>query len=568
MAVMIPDTPVDFNKSQGEQEIFNALKELEDSCYVFHSVRWMANHKSQVKLVQGEADFVIFNPENGLLVIEVKSGFIRCSGRCWYQTNRATGVEYEIQDPEAQANRSRFELIARLRDRLAIGETCFVGYAVWFPSGKFNKNILPLNYPEGIVLDIDSLLNPKEAIAKVYEWWKNKSLISHKLSDTGIQKVLELIAPTFSVIPSLRASFEKWDRQFIQMTKQQASILDFLDEQDSGVITGAAGTGKTVIGLEKARRLTEQGENVLFLCFNSTLKNFLQSKHGLTVADFHTFHSLARKFIGNNYQSFKDLEIQFLGWLSDSQNFWPYHHLIVDEGQDLESEWLDCLIKRTEGCRYVFYDKNQLIFRKELPSWIENSQCKLVLNRNCRNTLQISKTAYRFVNSLSSNFDDLAQGTKASLYECSDSYSVLNILSKLIKHLTEQNAVQSQDIAILTMETEQKSVLANVQNIESLFLSPFFEIDKICFTSVRKFKGMEAKVVFLVDVSLKEFLTTEFLQRLYIGCSRATHELHILFNDVNADNLYLAIESLLPRTKLRRNKKNLENLLNANWSKE
>lgn len=257
-----------------------------------------------------------------------------------------------------------------------------------------------------------------------------------------------------------------------------------------------------------------------------------------------------------------------MGWLSDSQNFWPYHHLIVDEGQDLESEWLDCLIKRTEGCRYVFYDKNQLIFRKELPSWIENSQCKLVLNRNCRNTLQISKTAYRFVNSLSSNFDDLAQDTKASLYKCSNLYSVLKILSKLIKHLTEQNAVQSQDIAILTMETEQKSVLANVQNIESFFLSPFFEIDKICFTSVRKFKGMEAKVVFLVDVSLKEFLTTEFLQRLYIGCSRATHELHILFNDVNADNLYLAIESLLPGTKLRRNEKNLENLLNANWSKE
>ncbi len=99
-------------------------------------------------------------------------------------------------------------------------------------------------------------------------------------------------------------------------------------------------------------------------------------------------------------------------------------------------------------------------------------------------------------------------------------------------------------------------------------LSPFFEIGKICFTSVRKFKGMEAKVIFLIDISLKEFLDNDFLQRLYIGCSRATHELHIFINDINSDTLYLAIESILPGTKRKRNKKTLEDLLNASWSRE
>lgn len=57
MTVMVLDIPVDFNKSQGEQEIFNPLKELESKCYIFHSVRWMGSHNLQLKLGKGEARF-------------------------------------------------------------------------------------------------------------------------------------------------------------------------------------------------------------------------------------------------------------------------------------------------------------------------------------------------------------------------------------------------------------------------------------------------------------------------------------------------------------------------------
>ena len=44
-----------------------------------------------------------------------------------------------------------------------------------------------------------------------------------------------------------------------------------------GLIAGATGTGKTVMAVEKAKRHADNGEKVLFLCYNSFLKDYLQN---------------------------------------------------------------------------------------------------------------------------------------------------------------------------------------------------------------------------------------------------------------------------------------------------
>jgi len=119
--------------------------------------------------------------------------------------------------------------------------------------------------------------------------------------------------------------------------------------------------------------------------------------------------------------------------------------------------------------------------------------------------------------------------------------------------------------AILTMQTEERSALKGCQSVSSIPLSSSIERGRICFTSVRKFKGLEAKIIFLIDVSFKEFPEQDFLKRLYIGCSRGVHELHLLLEDVNQDSLEIAFEAIHLGGRLKRNKKNFENLLNAKW---
>ena len=62
---------------------------------------------------------------------------------------------------------------------------------------------------------------------------------------------------------------------FLIPTINEEGILNFLEEQKTAVINGAAGTGKTLVAIEKAKRHACKGEKVLFLRYNNLLKTHL-----------------------------------------------------------------------------------------------------------------------------------------------------------------------------------------------------------------------------------------------------------------------------------------------------
>lgn len=78
MAVFIPDVkPEDFNNSPGEKEVYEALKLLGKDYTVFYSLSWISIGNDRTI---GEADFILFHPVHGIMVIEVKSGEIEYKG--------------------------------------------------------------------------------------------------------------------------------------------------------------------------------------------------------------------------------------------------------------------------------------------------------------------------------------------------------------------------------------------------------------------------------------------------------------------------------------------------------
>ncbi len=265
MATMIPHIAFD-NWSDGELEVFEALQTLLPSSYtVLHSYRWVGSISGGQS--QGEADFVIFHPQKGIIVLEVKAGIMTLEGRIWYQQNRNTGVKKSIRDPEEQASGSKFKLMNYISD----SRSCLFCHAVWFPSVSFDRRQLPANYSQEILLDEQSLKDPLEAIDRVYSFWEKNIGFSTNLNQSQADLILRKLAPSLHLVPSMQLDYEKKEKQFVNLTHEQCRILDFLQMQKKATIAGAAGTGKTLIAIEKARQLHDNGGKVLFLCFNRLL---------------------------------------------------------------------------------------------------------------------------------------------------------------------------------------------------------------------------------------------------------------------------------------------------------
>lgn len=527
MAIFIPSVkPEDFNNSYGEMKVYEALRTLSDQYTVFYSLSWVGiNEKRTV----GEADFVIVHPAKGIFVIEVKSGEIEYRNGQWIQTNTKSGQSKRIE-PYVQARKSQFELLDRLNQGIRDFRIPMMCYGVWFPSVDISeKAILPPESPKEITLDRLSLENPEKAINGAFAYWaeKYRQVI---LDQSQLHKVINVLCPHFHVVPRLKTKIEEMEETYIQLTRQQAALLDFLEEQKTAVIHGLAGTGKTVLGVEKAKRLASQDEQVLFLCFNSFLRDALKKNNIISNVTFHNAHSLAYEIMGQSDlpidEVLEEFEV-FLEEVFDEEN-WEYSNIIVDEGQDLDDRLLNRLyelVKLKNGCFYVFYDRNQYIMKNQLPKWIEDAECRLVLHKNCRNTAEVFKTSCSIMGLENVTYNE-AHGEipAARFYTREDEEE--KIVSDFIKRVIDEGLDPS-DVVILTAKTIESSWIDLGKKYAGQELSCEGAAGKILFTTIRKFKGLEAEAILIVDAKMSALKNPENRRLLYTGSSRAKNLLNI-----------------------------------------
>ena len=562
MAIFIPNgTQNNFNGSYGEKKVYEALSTLNNQYTVFYSLNWIGINENRSI---GEADFVILHPEKGLLVIEVKSGEIEYKNGEWFQTNTRTRISTRI-NPFIQARKSQFEIMDRLQQAKLGFKLPIMCYCVWFPSIEIsNQNLLPPESPKEIVLDKLSLDNPNKNISECFNYWAKKYTLQ-KLNSSQFQKIILNLCPHFHVVPKLKTRIGELEESYIQLTKQQIVLLDFLEEQKMAVIHGLAGTGKTVIAMEKAKRLALKQEKILFLCFNSFLRDMLRSNNKESNIIIHNAHSLALEIMGKSNNSIENIISEFEEYLEvvcESQD-WKYKNIIVDEGQDLDDRLLNKLyelVKGEHGCFYVFYDRNQYIMGNHLPNWINEAECKLVLQKNCRNTAEIYKTSCSMMGFTNINHNDI-HGDKPILKLCNNNDEQNIIVDTFIKNMIKEG-LMPEDVVILTAKSLEKSSISPNKKYGNQYISTTRESGKILFTTIRKFKGLEAEAVIIVDVSISSLILEESRRLLYVGASRAKYILNIaMVEDVKSDDMKNIIENFAPNRNIPKNKNGLKRLL-------
>lgn len=195
----------------------------------------------------------------------------------------------------------------------------------------------------------------------------------------------------------------------------------------------------------------------------------------------------------------------------------------------------------------------QLIQAREMPKFIGDLDCRLTLYRNCRNTENIAVTSLRPITERKPKvFEGAVKGTPAKIHFCDSAQNERERIDSIIDDLAADGY---RDIVLLTCKTEATSILSDSVNNGKYR-------NKYLFTTCRKFKGLEADVVILLDVDKTTFEQGNALI-FYVGTSRARIKLEIaaILSDDDCKEILMSI--LNYRGKIRRAQKDLAGALNA-----
>lgn len=533
MATMIPSFPYGFKPESHEDEMFSSLQKLPQDYYVFYSFTLGEIINGTWK--EKEIDFLIYQRELGIMVIEAKAGQVWCDRGIWRY-----GSGIEMKDPFKQADTGRWNIYNKLRDLQRydndpIFRRCKIHFAVWFPSiskKSLDKIVLPAGADKKIILTAEDIIDPRPKLEEIFSYDILNDDIVTDLSDRDHKFLMEdFLCPEFKILPQKSFEFDYQRKRFDAMIVEQYNILNYLEYQKTAVINGAAGTGKTMIAIEKARRHSESGENVLFLCFNSKLKEHLETAYPYKNVSYYTIDGFACKLCISEKADFERL-CDILMECSEKPDTFPYSHIIVDEGQDFGQERINAsflfmtmeeiVSKKVSGSFYVFYDKNQLIQSKELPEYIAQADCRLTLYKNCRNTKRIADTSLRplRLNKPAKVLGTTMNGDMPTISFCSINQTQ-GILDKVIYDSIYEGM---NNIQIITCSTNEKSIFSNRVKDEQYINNSH----RIPFTTVRKFKGLEAEHIIMVDIDKHTFTDESLL--FYVGASRAKFRLTIIAN--------------------------------------
>ena len=529
MAKMIPANVPDFHGSLGEERVFRALRALPDDITVIHSLRWL--HPGNARFLirhlaaQGEGDFVLVDPAQGIMVVEVKGGDVWCEDGEWRQRNRKTSQVVTIC-PETQASNTMHRIRAEIAAKIPEAGKVLFCHAVWFPDGAVDRSCMPMNYHRDMTLDAEDLVQPTESLKRAFQFWRSQFPKHSGPAGPLAKRILQVLAPTLAIVQSVRQGVDEREEAFIQLTREQARVLDFLDEQLHAAVIGAAGTGKTLLAIEKARRLATPTEPVLFLCFNAALRDHLAGHHAQPNVHFQTFHGFVREIVGPS-GSLDDAVRSFLEQLADDGTL-PYENLVVDEGQDFDREWLEFLrLRFRDGAFYVFYDRYQAIQGEKDTQWLSEFPCRLVLTRNCRNTDPIARSAYRAAGLPISPTLGL-KGPMPSLYHVADTAAAVARAASLVEAACIQHKTPPHEIAIVSLEKLDDGSPWLLDRIGGKCASHKPLANHVTVTTVRKFKGLEAALVIVVGADFALATSDEWRRLLYVACSRARHAVHII----------------------------------------
>ena len=378
-----------------------------------------------------------------------------------------------------------------------------------------------------------------------------------------IDRIVNILRPSFEFYQSPKARRRQLDGELVKYTEEQYSALDAMAYNQRVVFEGAAGTGKTLLALEESRRGVLRGERVLLCCFNRLLGGWLKREAEplgrSAVAS--TLHSLMLQLAGlsvpdNAPSSFWEQDLPYAaleGALSG--DIAQFDLLIVDEAQDVLTaaylDFLDALVAGglKQGRWRMFGDfERQSIYGTPVTALAATIAERspgtplYILTKNCRNPPRIASlvkllAAYDHGYSAVLRQDN---GIEPEIIYCDSPDDEDSEFAALLSRLSAEGYGGS-EIVILSPRARGSAAQRARDPRWSGRLKPVR--DEISggpsYCTVHSFKGLEAPVIIVTDVSA--IGTDADNSLLYTALTRATDRLYIMASS----HLKQAVRNLL-----------------------
>ena len=559
MTRMIPTIIDPATSSPGEHEVFDRLRDdpATEDWIALHSLH-LSRH---VRAIVGEVDFVIIVPAKGVLVIEVKAcrSLARQNGVWFYGRD-------ETPDPRGPFKQAS-EAMHSVRSTLA-GDTDLSGVVFWsavlFPYVPFDERSAEWHpwqvidahafrsHPLSALLD-GVLDRAREFLAaKATARWFDPGSSGPTLPQCRV--IARRLRPDFEVSPTVSVIRRERQEELTRFTQEQFEALDQMDANPRILFEGPAGTGKTFLAIEAARRSASEGRSILLVCFNRMLGDWLSSQFEPADGDLTagTLHSYMSKLAGlgagdiPNEDHFWRVKLpeRAVEALLDDESEPRFDEIVVDEAQDiLEDQYLDVLDLSLKGGlatgRWrVFGDfERQALYaaggdsRTRLLTERSKGAARFGLAVNCRNVPRVVEFV-RLLARLGHGYSRVLRpdnGFEPRLRYFSNSDSDCDALEATLAELYSDGFAGS-DIVVLSPRASGSCAERVGTAPWCDRLTPVREAasGQVGYCSIHAFKGMEAPAIIVTDIEAVRGPQMESL--FYVAVSRATDRLVVLLD--------------------------------------
>jgi len=314
MAILYPPDAKAKDAPDGpEQYVLEMLRDqLDDSWHVVPNLR-IAEHPRHLN---GEADVVLLHPK-GVIVLEIKGGRIsRTPQGEWVQNE-----ERIIPSPVMQANDNMYAV----RDYLqgGVGRAFAACFCCVFPQSYYDAKSIEVD--EGQIVDAAAIRSVGLGLS--LEMFLGDYRAKHErkigpvamLSNAELGRMAVALNPTVAGTASPEVSVSLSKIELSDLEAEQTDHLMTLVRNDRVCLEGAAGTGKTALGLFACfeRLKANPGFRGAFVCWSEYLANDVRKKVAaagyadrLMVFARQLEHSIDNYFWSEIYDRKRDFEIK------------------------------------------------------------------------------------------------------------------------------------------------------------------------------------------------------------------------------------------------------------------